>query len=202
MCGSVYCHTCGFWSLGSFKLLSLWSQRPPGSWWLRDYKWGSVLRFESCRTMQIASCAHALSISPGRRLCSLITADSRFSKTQDRACTLHACKSLCADKRAQIIGVDPSSGLCRSLGCLDMQCVLCEHNPQRRCNVNFAPKYLVNDPLKAKCEAPIRIEVIDRATGVPVGEDIPDMHLEVGPSGSHHPVLVSPGPSGNAGPSL
>ncbi|KAK9793199.1 hypothetical protein WJX73_002582 [Symbiochloris irregularis] len=68
---------------------------------------------------------------------------------------------------------------CLSLGCLDMQCVLCEHNPQRRCNVNFAPKYLVNDPLKAKCEAPIRIEVIDRATGVPVGEDIPDMHLEM-----------------------
>ncbi len=68
---------------------------------------------------------------------------------------------------------------CRSLGCLDPQCVLCEHNPHRRCNVNFAPKYLVNDVLKAKCEAPIRVEIIDRATGVPVGEDIPDVHLEV-----------------------
>ena len=68
---------------------------------------------------------------------------------------------------------------CRSLGCLDPQCVLCEHNPHRRCNVNFAPKYLVNDVLKAKCDAPIRIEVIDRSTGVPLGEDIPDVHLEV-----------------------
>ena len=67
----------------------------------------------------------------------------------------------------------------RSLGCLDPQCVLCEHNPHRRCNVNFAPKYLVNDVLKAKCEAPIRVEIIDRSTGVPVGEDIPDVHLEV-----------------------
>ena len=67
----------------------------------------------------------------------------------------------------------------RSLGCLDPQCVLCEHNPHRRCNVNFAPKYLVNDVLKAKCEAPIRVEIIDRATGVPLGEDIPDVHLEV-----------------------
>ena len=67
----------------------------------------------------------------------------------------------------------------RSLGCLDPQCVLCEHNPHRRCNVNFAPKYLVNDTLKAKCDAPIRIEVIDRSTGVPLGEDIPDLHLEV-----------------------
>ena len=68
---------------------------------------------------------------------------------------------------------------CRSLGCLDPQCVLCEHNPHRRCNVNFAPKYLVNDVLKAKCEAPIRVEIIDRATGVPLGEDIPDVQLEV-----------------------
>ena len=57
--------------------------------------------------------------------------------------------------------------------------MLCEHNPHRRCNVNFAPKYLVNDVLKAKCEAPIRVEIIDRSTGVPVGEDIPDVHLEV-----------------------
>jgi hypothetical protein len=56
--------------------------------------------------------------------------------------------------------------------------VLCEHNPHRRCNVNFAPKYLVNDILKAKCEAPIRVEIIDRATGVPVGEEIPDVQLE------------------------
>ena len=62
---------------------------------------------------------------------------------------------------------------------MDPQCVLCEHNPHRRCNVNFAPKYLVNDVLKAKCDAPIRIEVIDRSTGVPLGEDIPDVHLEV-----------------------
>lgn len=68
---------------------------------------------------------------------------------------------------------------CLSLGCLDPQCVLCEHNPHRRCNVNFAPKYLVNDILKAKCEAPIRVEIIDRATGVPVGEEIPDVQLEM-----------------------
>jgi hypothetical protein len=57
--------------------------------------------------------------------------------------------------------------------------VLCEHNPHRRCNVNFAPKYLVNDVLKAKCDAPIRVEIIDRQTGVPLGEDLADVHLEV-----------------------
>ncbi len=71
------------------------------------------------------------------------------------------------------------SSCCRSLGCLDPQCVLCEHNPHRRCNVNFAPKYLVNDILKAKCDAPIRVEIIDRATGIPLGEDIKDVQLEV-----------------------
>jgi hypothetical protein len=75
--------------------------------------------------------------------------------------------------------------MCRSLGCLDPQCVLCEHNPHRRCNVNFAPKYLVNDVLKAKCDAPIRVEIIDRQTGVPLGEDIADVHLEVGHCATH-----------------
>jgi hypothetical protein len=57
--------------------------------------------------------------------------------------------------------------------------VLCEHNPHRRCSVNFSPKYLVNDVLKAKCEAPIRVELIDRATGHPIGEDLTDVVLEV-----------------------
>ena len=80
----------------------------------------------------------------------------------------------------------------RSLGCLDPQCVLCEHNPHRRCNVNFAPKYLVNDVLKAKCDAPIRVEIIDRQTGVPLGEDIADVHLEVRPESLCHPFHTCP----------
>lgn len=67
----------------------------------------------------------------------------------------------------------------RSLGCLDAQCVLCEHNPHRRCNVNFAPKYLVNDILKAKCDAQIRVEIIDRITGAPITDDLPELTLEV-----------------------
>jgi len=68
--------------------------------------------------------------------------------------------------------------------------VLCEHNPHRRCNVNFAPKYLVNDVLKAKCEAPIRVEIIDRATGVPLGEDIPDVQLEVSSAALQHAAIA------------
>ncbi len=81
---------------------------------------------------------------------------------------------------------------------MDPQCVLCEHNPHRRCNVNFAPKYLVNDVLKAKCEAPIRVEIIDRATGVPVGDDIQDIHLEVGAQlGLWNADVCVPGLSGS-----
>lgn len=74
----------------------------------------------------------------------------------------------------------PSVLCCRALGCLDPQCALCQHNPNRRCVVNFDRKYLVNDLLKAKCGALIRIELVDRTTGLPIDEDIPDLRLEVG----------------------
>ena len=57
--------------------------------------------------------------------------------------------------------------------------MLCQHNPHRRCQVNFDKKYLVNDILKAKCNAPIRVEVIDRATGNPPEESIPNVVLHV-----------------------
>ena len=67
----------------------------------------------------------------------------------------------------------------RALGCLDPQCSLCQHNPSRRCVVNFDRKYLVHDMLKARCGACIRIELIDRNTGLPIEEEIPDLKLEV-----------------------
>lgn len=35
-------------------------------------------------------------------------------------------------------------------------------------------------PPQAKCDAPIRVELIDRATGQPVTDDLPDVVLEVG----------------------
>ena len=47
-------------------------------------------------------------------------------------------------------------------------CKLCKHNPSRRCAVNFDKKYLVNDILKAKCQAVIRVEIVERATNQPV----------------------------------
>jgi hypothetical protein len=57
---------------------------------------------------------------------------------------------------------------CRALGCLVPSCKLCKHNPSRRCAVNFDKKYLVNDILKAKCQAVIRVEVVERASNQPI----------------------------------
>jgi len=68
---------------------------------------------------------------------------------------------------------------CMALGCLDPQCALCQHNPNRRCVVNFDRKYLVSDLLKARCGASIRIELVDRNTGLPIDEDISDLRLEM-----------------------
>ena len=57
----------------------------------------------------------------------------------------------------------------RNLGCLDAACGLCLQNPQRRCSDScFAPKYLMFDPLKAKCGASIRLDVVSSASGAPV----------------------------------
>lgn len=66
---------------------------------------------------------------------------------------------------------------CRALGCLVPSCKLCKHNPSRRCAVNFDKKYLVNDVLKAKCQAVIRVEVVERATNQPV--ETCDMREEI-----------------------
>ena len=73
----------------------------------------------------------------------------------------------------------PSPFVLRAIGCLDPQCHLCQYNPARRCMVNFNPRYLVGDPLRAKCGSSIRIEVQDRFTSQPYEEEIPGLKLEV-----------------------
>ena len=70
--------------------------------------------------------------------------------------------------------------LYRSLGCLEDSCVLCQYNTERRCRVNFANKYLVNDRLTARCSAPIRIELLDSVTGQLYEGDTSNIQLEVG----------------------
>lgn len=56
---------------------------------------------------------------------------------------------------------------CQNLTCLNPRCALCCQNPNKRCpdSVNFASKYLEKNPLKSKCGASIRIEVVNAATG-------------------------------------
>lgn len=69
---------------------------------------------------------------------------------------------------------------CRNHGCNQLQCVLCKHNPNKRCTGNFAHKYWVGDKLLAKCEGEIQVEIVDGLTGERVTDDLTNMRLEVG----------------------
>ena len=53
----------------------------------------------------------------------------------------------------------------RNHGCNSGACVLCKHNPAKRCTGNFAHKYWVGDKLLAKCEGAILVELINADTG-------------------------------------
>lgn len=70
-------------------------------------------------------------------------------------------------------------GVYRNHGCNRLQCVLCKHNPNKRCTGNFAHKYWVGDKLLAKCEGEIQIELVDAMTGEQVTEDLSNIRLEV-----------------------
>ncbi|KAI8470506.1 MAG: hypothetical protein J3K34DRAFT_521291 [Monoraphidium minutum] len=67
---------------------------------------------------------------------------------------------------------------CSALGCRDSECPLCTYNPHRVCERNFQKKYLVGDPLRAKCGASLRVELLD-AAGNPVTEGYPDLTFEL-----------------------
>jgi len=45
----------------------------------------------------------------------------------------------------------------RSSGCGESGCLLCQYNPSRLCKRNLKNKYLIEDKLKAKCTAPLRV---------------------------------------------
>lgn len=51
------------------------------------------------------------------------------------------------------------------MACTKAECMLCKHNPRKRCLHNFAPKYWVGDEVTAKCGAHIELELVDCATG-------------------------------------
>lgn len=49
----------------------------------------------------------------------------------------------------------------RGQGCLDEKCTLCKHNPFKVCKDNFGAKYLVGDPLVAKCGGMLRVSLVN-----------------------------------------
>ncbi|KAF8065943.1 sua1 [Scenedesmus sp. PABB004] len=68
---------------------------------------------------------------------------------------------------------------CLALGCNEPQCALCAHNSQRRCGANFAKKYLVADKVLARCGAPVRVELRDRATGALHDAELDGVYVEL-----------------------
>lgn len=77
--------------------------------------------------------------------------------------------------------------ICRNHGCNISHCVLCKHNPNKRCTGNFAHKYWVGDRLLAKCEGDIQVELID-TSGARVTEDLSEYRIEV-PHPSPFPAI-------------
>ena len=68
---------------------------------------------------------------------------------------------------------------CAALGCNDQNCALCQHSATRRCRVNFDRKYLVGDSLRAKCQAPIRVELVDSSTGRVFDDEIAGLEVSM-----------------------
>ncbi|KAG2445358.1 hypothetical protein HYH02_008823 [Chlamydomonas schloesseri] len=70
---------------------------------------------------------------------------------------------------------------CQSTGCGDTNCILCQYNPSRLCTRNVKQKYLIDDHLKAKCSAPLRVELVDdqgncHTEGLPQGVQL-ELHV-------------------------
>ena len=67
------------------------------------------------------------------------------------------------------------------------QCVLCKHNPSKRCQGNFAHKYWVGDRLLAKCEGELCVELVTRgsadALDREVSFEVPSWVLPAGGTG-------------------
>lgn len=68
---------------------------------------------------------------------------------------------------------------CRNHGCNRLNCVLCKHNPNKRCRGNFAHKYWVGDRLLAKCDGEIQVELINIDTQQTVSDGLQDACIEV-----------------------
>jgi hypothetical protein len=57
--------------------------------------------------------------------------------------------------------------LCRFLGCVSQDCLLCKNNPHKTCGAddNFDEAYADNQVLRARCEAEIFVDLTNQVTG-------------------------------------
>ncbi|KDD74522.1 hypothetical protein H632_c1256p0, partial [Helicosporidium sp. ATCC 50920] len=68
----------------------------------------------------------------------------------------------------------------QNLGCANVSCPLCKLCQRRRCDQNFASKYLAPcDVLEAKCGAQIYVVVVDSESGALVQSGLDDAHLQM-----------------------
>ncbi|KFM24945.1 hypothetical protein F751_1824 [Auxenochlorella protothecoides] len=85
-----------------------------------------------------------------------------------------------AGMRPSVLGRGAGGNEGRNLGCSNLNCPLCKTCQRRRCEQNFASKYLAPcDVLEAKCGAQIYVVVVDAMTGQLVHPDIDDPHLQI-----------------------
>lgn len=63
---------------------------------------------------------------------------------------------------------------CKNIGCANSECLLCINNQNRRCpdGSNFNLKYIKNDLLRARCDASVRLELVDKFTGKVMDADL------------------------------
>lgn len=69
---------------------------------------------------------------------------------------------------------------CDAQGCHpDLPCALCAHSTDRRCTRTFEGKYLTDVGVRARCGAPIRLELVDPSTGAVHEEALDGVELEM-----------------------
>jgi hypothetical protein len=101
--------------------------------------------------------------------------------------------------RVARVGIHTPPHVRRSTGCGDTNCILCQYNPSRLCTRNVKQKYLIDDHLKAKCSAPLRVELVDdqgncHTEGLPQG-----VQLEVRPPAGEQLARAGAGARGCVG---
>jgi hypothetical protein len=73
--------------------------------------------------------------------------------------------------------------VCRYLGCSNIDCPLCKHNPHKTCpsNENFDEAYADNQVLRARCDADVHVELYNASTGEVFSA--PGVEVQVGVGG-------------------